>query len=72
MNDKIIKIDKNKNIENLFRKNKTSPLLKTPEKTFTRYGSMFNTYFNIYKGCHIKSDFQDEALLQQDGSRVAA
>ena len=25
---------KNKNLEKLFRKNKTSPLLKTPEKDF--------------------------------------
>ena len=28
------KTRKNKNLEKLFRKNNTSPLLKTPEKTF--------------------------------------
>ena len=30
----IIKIGKNRNLEKLFRENKTSPLLKTPEKDF--------------------------------------
>ena len=32
--DRIIKTRKNKNLEKLFRENKTSPLLKTPEKDF--------------------------------------
>ena len=29
-----MKVDKNKNLENFIWKNKTSPLLKTPEKDF--------------------------------------
>ena len=36
--NRIIIARKNKNLEKLFRENKTSPLLKTPEKDFHKRG----------------------------------
>ena len=42
-----MKIEKNKNLENFIWKNKTSPLLKTPEKDFHLWRGKYCLFCNI-------------------------
>ena len=49
LKDIVVLKKKHKNLEKLFRENKTSPLLKTPEKDFqVQNVKLFANSFNVY------------------------